>query len=331
MTKRLVTMFMLAAVFIGLLMYIRFFETGAVKKDKPEEGGKTVILKLEKKDFQTIEIAKADGTIRINRGENGWRMKEPVDARMAPYAGGGIAGMLGNLTAVKKIAGRMKDPLEFGLDAPEIVVSVELVNGNKEVIRIGAKTPVGNNYYVVRDGDPAVYAVSDFDIGNLRKTSGELRDRSIAGKVSRDDVVSLSVQSGAGKSVCVRSDRKQDAKNGGKKKKKSIKERPLWHFEGRPDADCEMELDEILSSLQFTEAQGFVETDSMEPAEMGLDSPRHVLEVGFKNRDPWRFDIGGEAGPGEIYLKNVDRNEIYKVEQTFTDKTDLFRKAASKI
>jgi len=330
-TKRLVTMFILAAVFIGLLMYIRFFETGAGKKEKTEDSKNTVILDLAKEDFRSIEITRAGETIRIDKEGNGWRMKAPVDARMAPFAGGGIAGLLGHFTAVKKIPGKMNNPAEFGMDNPEIRVTVDLANGKKEDIRIGAKTPVGDNYYVVRKGDPSIYVVSGFDAGKLRKTADELRDKSIAGKMRRDDVSSLSVRSGNSESVCLRNDRKQGRKDTRNKKAKAEKDMPLWHFEGRPGADCEAEMDEILSSIEFTQAQGFVEAESVKPAELGLDEPRYVLEIRFKNRAPWRFKIGGEASPGSIYFKNEKRNEIYKIEQSFTEKIDLFRKAASKI
>jgi hypothetical protein len=337
-TKRLVTVFALAAVFVGLLFYVKYYEAGPTSSERAEDAKKPTMFEAKTDRFQQVELSGAGGGIVMVKAPNGlWRMKSPFDTRGDMIAMEAIINTLTKFKAESKVAGKNPNPKDFGFSNPQLRVATTLKGGENVSFTIGGQTPIGDNCYVMRAGDPAVYIVSATNINPFKKTVVELRDRSVADNYGRSEVKSVSVLAGGRETVCDR----RLANTGGNSEKdkketasaKNIKKemnKPEWYFEGRETVDCEEAADSILSELDFTEAKLFVDKTGGNLADYGLDKPRFVMEVQFKKRVPIRFEIGGETGGG-IYARNANRNEIYVIEPSLLQKFDEFRRAASKI
>ena len=46
---------------------------------------------------------------------------------------------------------------EFGLEPAQLIARFSLNDGKVETIKVGSKTPTSSGYYVLREGDPALY------------------------------------------------------------------------------------------------------------------------------------------------------------------------------
>jgi hypothetical protein len=331
LTKRLIAPAILAAVFVGLLLYARYYETGPTKKEKAEEAKKPAVLKIKPAEITGVEIDGANGKIVMRKKDGLWRMSKPLDARGDMIAMDSVTGALSGLRAKAKIPGGRINLKDYGLDKPEYAIKVSGGGKGDAAIKIGSKAPVGEGTYVMREGDPAVYIVEDMNLAPFRKTVMELRDRSIVDNMRQPEIKSVTVTAGDRGTACMkrpgRKDKNKAAKDAGGKKTKPL---PEWYFKNRETADCEAAKDDLLGELEFTEAMGFVDSPGANPAEYGLDAPEYLLDVEFSKRRPVRLEFGKTDGD-KVYVRNAARNEIYEINSAFIQKIDGFRKTASKL
>ncbi|MDR3239607.1 MAG: DUF4340 domain-containing protein [Clostridiales bacterium] len=64
------------------------------------------------------------------------------------------------LTAAEKISGTVDNPAEYGLDPPKARAVAAYYDGTEKTIQLGATTPNGDYYYMMLQGDPALYLVA---------------------------------------------------------------------------------------------------------------------------------------------------------------------------
>jgi hypothetical protein len=76
---------------------------------------------------------------------------------------------MGKLTASQVITG-VTDLAQYGLDPPELTVTLTISDGQKIILYTGAETPVDNNRYLrPAVADHSVYVVFGFAIDDLRR------------------------------------------------------------------------------------------------------------------------------------------------------------------
>jgi hypothetical protein len=332
--KRYLITGILAVVFAGLLAYAMFCERGPTKKTKEEEAKKVSIIKVAEKKLERIDISGGYREIALEKSGGAWRLDQPVQA---PAAQAPVQSIIDNL---KDMKGTVADdsalnPADFGLDMPQITVTATLKGGVKKVLRVGTKTPVGEDYYVMHDKDPAVYVVPGYVIDGFNKTENDLRDKSIADKIDREKVLSVAVQAGSGKTVCVRKLKDKKEESAGKKKKKKEKEifdmppPEEWFFEGGKKS-CASEADSVLGDVGFAEAADFVDFPAPKLADYGLETPAYVLELNFAGGGYWRLDVGTDQN-GKFFVRNSARGKIYGIDKSFAGALDAFRKESAKL
>jgi len=315
-------MFALAAAFVGLLYYIKNFENGPTRMQRLEDAKKPVVLEARADRIERVKIEGGNGAIIMAKAPDGlWRMKSPVAARGDMIAMESITNTLADFRAESRVAGSGLKPGDFGLDRPSLKIEATLKGGKKVSLSVGGKTPMSENYYLMRAGGPAVYIVSGISLSAFGKSVLELRDRSILENYIRSDVEAVSVAGGGRETVCSRTQSKKNEKG---------KRLPEWRFENRATADCEMSADALLSGAAFTEAKEIVDNPAANLADYGLDNPKYKIEVKMNKGAPMKLEIGSESG-GLLFVRNAGRNEIYRVEPALIEKIDEFRKAASMI
>ena len=85
----------------------------------------------------------------------------------------GAATRMGHLTASRVITD-VTNLAQYGLDPPELTVTLTISNGRKIMLYTGAATPVNNNRYVRLAGDDkTVYLVFSFAVDDLRRLIDE--------------------------------------------------------------------------------------------------------------------------------------------------------------
>jgi hypothetical protein len=50
----------------------------------------------------------------------------------------------------------------FGLEPPQQVITLETIQGQKQVLEVGRMTPIGNGYYVRKEG--AIYVIGQYEV-----------------------------------------------------------------------------------------------------------------------------------------------------------------------
>jgi outer membrane biosynthesis protein TonB len=71
------------------------------------------------------------------------------------------------------------NPADYGLDDPAATITCRLKDGSSLILRVGMQSPAKDYYYVMLEGDPAVYMISATTGDRAFKTAGQLLDKSI--------------------------------------------------------------------------------------------------------------------------------------------------------
>ena len=87
----------------------------------------------------------------------------PVDSAKIKNIERSFTGMTANRT----IEEHPESLAAYGLDKPSARATAYLKDGEELTFLLGNKTPTGNNYYLMKEGDPAVYAAPSYVAGRF--------------------------------------------------------------------------------------------------------------------------------------------------------------------
>ena len=156
----------LAVLFILLGAYIYFFE---LQKDSAKKTER--LLSFKEEEVESIVLNYPEREIRLQRdAPRGWRIVHPLEAAADASAVGAILAALsaGEVKRAFKEKPSQMDLRDYGLDKPEVRVSITLTNGSAlPPILVGARTPVGNSVYVRRGADGGVILTNPSILTNL--------------------------------------------------------------------------------------------------------------------------------------------------------------------
>ncbi len=167
----------LAALLAVLFGAYYFAEVRGGKKD-PDAAVRLFAAKAE--DVETLELRTAKGEIRLQRQGDAWRLEQPLQTRGDRSAIAALTGRLVGARAERTLEELPKNPADFGLDKPELVVRFR-VRGDSQWRRLefGGKNPTGAWAYVRVDEKPQVVLVAESLRGDLNKAALDLRDTSV--------------------------------------------------------------------------------------------------------------------------------------------------------
>ena len=156
----------LLAVLIALSAYVYF---GAPASGPPGPGALTPATKaadtqlevwsVEENQIQAVSVDRGGQTAGVERSGDEWRLTpsgEPADRLRV----NSLVFRLATVRATYRIASAANDG-EFGLAAPSMVATIRLANGESRTLTVGGKAPAESGTYVRKDGDAAIYLVSN--------------------------------------------------------------------------------------------------------------------------------------------------------------------------
>ena len=150
--------------FAALLAYVLLVEA---KREPPTEDAaptRVPILEIDADDLQAIEIHDGERSLRMEQGEDGWRITAPDEAAADESA---LALPLADLTRLEAsmvVADEVTDPATYGLGEGALTLIVETRSGGAERITVGRKTPDETALYVQHEGDPRLYIVYAYEL-----------------------------------------------------------------------------------------------------------------------------------------------------------------------
>ena len=163
----------IAVVIIAILIAGTIIISNIDVSDNLQDGQQEEIYTIYSEDttnLSDVEVETADGSIRaVNLGNAVWTINDMSTDDIDSSKAQGLAGTVSTLTSKNKIEASTADLSKYGLDKPDITVTITGKNGSKDKLYIGEMSPTLGEYFVMRDGDDSVYTIYSFKVDTLKQ------------------------------------------------------------------------------------------------------------------------------------------------------------------
>ena len=117
------------------------------------------ILKFDKDTIVKVVLESEDGTLTLEKVDDEWTVDHSRPVKLRKVAVDDILYSFASLYAERIVEENPEDLSVYGLDKPAVTATAYLEDGSAKVLYLGNKTPAGNTYYLMAEGDPKVYTV----------------------------------------------------------------------------------------------------------------------------------------------------------------------------
>jgi len=176
MSNRSLVLLAAAVVFLGL--FIWFFERHEPTTEEASAQEKKVYPDLENEDIRGLEIENNNGHFIFARTDSGWRLTDPITGAADAMTVDGVVSSLLRLQIDRTLAPDEVEGDAYGLEAPELVVTLITQNGEKHRLLIGGTTPLGGKRAISR-GDREIILTSGAFAAELDKGLDDWRSREL--------------------------------------------------------------------------------------------------------------------------------------------------------
>src|ERR1051325_99879 len=150
MNFKTTTLLLVALLVVGVAVILVQLKSGKPGETADENAAK--VLKLSSSDVKKVLVKPAEGkTLVLEKSGSDWRMIEPINAAANSVA---VDALVNGLTGLKS-RGQI-EPSEnaaMGLEHPRYIVEVTSNDGKTKRLKIGNRQAVGDNLYVMLEGD----------------------------------------------------------------------------------------------------------------------------------------------------------------------------------
>jgi uncharacterized protein DUF4340 len=290
--RRILVLLVLVA---ALGVYLFVWEVPKAQQEKQKE--KLVAVPAD--TVTGVTLAYPDRTIVLAKGEQGWRLTQPIDA---PADDTMVKSLVTTVTEAQVQRALDQPPADlkpFGLDVPAVTVTLARKDGAPTTIAVGKNTPIGGRSYVKRGDDPKVYLTTTSLQFSLNKQPKDLRDKTLLA-FQDDQVRRIEIAPADAPAVTL-----------------VQKDKDAWTVEPGDHAADATEVRSYLSSLRATRAIDFPADAPDAETRYGFARPR--LTVGVTTRADGqettsRLVIGGEAevaSQKQVYARVEGRDTVY--------------------
>jgi hypothetical protein len=293
----------LLAVLLGLGAYIYFVDSKKPVGDTAAREKAFTSVTLD--DIEELQIKSESGErSHLQKSDGVWKLVEPVAADADQGELAAIAGALPDLEIQRVVDENPADLKRYGLEPPRIEVAFRKKGGKElQQLRIGDKTPTGNEIYAQTPDKKRVILLSSFVDGTFNKNTFALRDKSVL-KFERDKVTSLELSSKAGDMHFTKS---------------GTEWRIVKPISARADFGVVEGIIERLRTLQMQEI--VAPEGPAKPGNYGLDKPTGTITVGSGSSRATL--LLGSTRDAVINAKDASRPMIFTLAPTIT--MDVFK------
>jgi hypothetical protein len=176
----------LAVILIALGAFYYVYEIRLGPEREKTEGRKGRVFTVEPADVAEVELKRADSTVKLKREGDGWQILEPVNARGDRGAVDETVTSIVTARMDREIEAEPKALGDFGLDRPAAEATLQLKDGKRIGLVLGAKSPTGVWVYAREAGKPAVFVVGDSVLRDTTRPVAEFRDKTVVAFEQRD-------------------------------------------------------------------------------------------------------------------------------------------------
>jgi hypothetical protein len=295
-TKNLIV---LAAVVIAVLAYILLFERHRPTSEEATKAAEKVLRDFERDDVVGIVIDREGARLRLEKIDQEWRLREPLDFPADSSIVSSTLGSVANLTADRRLESEEVDPAEYGLEEPMAELTLRMMDGGERSIVVGDEMPLGSKRALRVDGGAEIVIASGWFVSDLEREVDDWRSRDVIDFLE-DDVASIDIETGDDSIRAVRLEGEWQLL------------RPLTDM---ADGD---HLGSLISDFRSMRIEEFLDDDT-DPGELGLDLPEYELTViRSDGGEPLRLDLGvtreGDSGT-EVACRRGDGEYFWASER----------------
>lgn len=168
--RRLIPAAVIFAALLGVLLYMSRKGAGEAEngpKEAEEGTREQTLISGEADEIESAAFVQGETSFQIVREEDGLHIPQLDAYAQDQERLRRLFGNLGRLSAVL-VHGEMEDPAVYGLEQPQMQVTVTEKGAAAETLYLGDYNESSQSWYLAKEGDRAVYAISG-DRGDLLK------------------------------------------------------------------------------------------------------------------------------------------------------------------
>jgi hypothetical protein len=291
----------LAIVMLGLLAYVVGVEF--IWKEKSEKAKKEEqkLFHFEEDGVKKITITKGSEEIVLEKvSADLWRITKPLNYDADAGTVKSLITTIHNMEVKKEIPVDDPSPVLYGFDNPQGSIKIE-TELNSFSFRVGKKSPVSYQLYVMREGEKKVILTEAGLDNHLRKTVTDFRERKVL-RFKREDVQSISFRT--------KNDYTVVEKRG-----------ENWYINIPLNVKASNEeMNRILSTLDGLRVDTFVDDSPKNLNQYGLNSPQFTMVMTLKEKGLIELRIGREEKEKKgVYAMVSGSPSVYLVRRSILD------------
>ena len=276
---------------------------------KPEETTQK-LFQLKPDDIAKIVLKYPDRELELERNKSlgQWSIVKPVGTDADQTASNNLARAIADCQLVKTVEDNPTDLKPFGLDKPQVTVTVTTFAGKAYPgIEVGKTTPIGFNAYIKTTDQPAVMLTQSAFQSGMNKSLNDMRNRDLM-SFTMDEVQKFVLAKDDGTTIEI----DRDGDNW------KIVQPAVYKAD-------DTQVREALSALLNAKVADFINDAPTAVTEYGLGKPHVMATVYLKNGTQQSLLFGfkqTEAGKDGVYVRRGERAPVYTVHEYVMNDVD---------
>lgn len=266
-------------------------------------------------DLSRIAYTYNGQTLTLDYADGSWTLAEDPDYHLDESACNTMVTALSSLNAKRQLDAQAGE--DYGLDAPELTVTVTAA-GQTTTLTFGSSNTVTGNRYVQKDGDTALYTVDASRTACFAYDKAGLFGSFSPAGFAASDVEQVTYTLAGGEKVSLAADSEQS----GDYEADASSYETVWRFAG--DADTDLDQDKVQSMLSALSSYVSGQTtpaDGADPAACGFEAPLATVQVTTADGTKTLIYTSGTDGyylmvEGDESVYAVDGSIVQAVTQT---------------
>ncbi len=295
-SKNLIILAVVVALFAA---YMLLFERHQLTSDEAANEAEKILQGFERDDVVGIVVESDAGRVRLEKVEEDWRLREPLDFPADSTAVDSALVALAGLTADRRLDAGEIELAEYGLDDPPAKVTLQMEDGSEIVLAIGDEMPLGAKR-PVRLGDAGEIVVAQgYFMLDIELELDDWRSREVV-DLAEDQIASIDIDTDTDHIRAVRLD-------------------DDWRLVSPLEDTADGEhLRNLVTDLGALRIQEFLEP-GVDPGDLGLVAPEYeIMVVRSDGGEAFRLDLGatreGETGT-EVACRRGDGEYFWALDR----------------
>lgn len=162
-----------------VLLVGAFVLVKSLPKKAPKIPPLITISNLDQAKIDAITLEHGGQTVSLKRVGKEFVVQYPYKVAWDSSSISQVVSGFTSLDADRELSKNATDLAQYGLAPPKATAVATLADGKTVQIEIGNKTPSGTDYYVMKKGDPALYAAATYNINALLSSYDSLRNKNL--------------------------------------------------------------------------------------------------------------------------------------------------------